>query len=330
MKEKILLFLKGFGMGAANIIPGVSGGTIALITGIYERLIAALHNIDYVAVKLFFKFKFKKLFDKVDGGFLTALLLGVVVSTFTLAKLMKYLLEYHETLLWSFFFGLILASILVVMKRIKKWNLFIIFWFIIGTVAAYLITSTKSIDTPHTPLYIFLSGFIAIIAMILPGISGSYILLIIGKYKFAIGLVSSMTSYFKDALAGILKGNFSNVLSLFPASEFGLAAIFVVGCVLGLVVFSKLLNWLFKKFHDATITVLAGFMFGSLNIIWPWKKTVGTFIDPHGVQQKIQENIFPLEVNQMFFYIIGFIVIGFVVVYVIEKASNISPKKSKI
>ena len=329
MKENIFLFLKGFGMGAANIIPGVSGGTIALITGIYERLIAALHNFDYVAVKLFFKFKFKKLFDKVDGGFLTVLLLGVVVSTFTLARLMKYLLANHETFLWAFFFGLILASIFIVMKRIKKWNLLIMLWFIIGTVAAYLITSSKSIDTPNTPLYIFLSGFIAIIAMILPGISGSYILLIIGKYKFAIDLVSSLTSYFKNVLAGILKGDFSKVISLFPASEVGLTVIFIVGCVLGLVIFSKLLNWLFKKFHDATITVLAGFMFGSLNIIWPWKKTVGTFIDPHGVQQKIQENIFPLEVNQMFFYIIGFIVIGFVVVYVIEKASNISPKKSK-
>ncbi len=329
MKDNILLFLKGFGMGAANIIPGVSGGTIALITGIYEKLIAALHNIDYSAVKLFFKFKFKKLFDKVDGGFLTILLLGVVVSTFTLAKLMKYLLEYHETLLWSFFFGLILASIIVVVKRIKKWKLSIIFWFFVGTVAAYLITSSKSIESPNTPLYIFLSGFIAIIAMILPGISGSYILLIIGKYKFAIDLVSSLTSYFKNALTGVMKGDFSKVISLFPASEVGLAVIFIVGCVLGLVIFSKLLNWLFKKFHDATITVLAGFMFGSLNIIWPWKKTVGTFIDPHGVQQKIQENVFPLEVNQMFFYIISFIVIGFAVVYIIEKASSISPKKNK-
>jgi len=327
MIEKVSFFLKGFGMGAANIIPGVSGGTIALITGIYERLIAALHNFDYQAVKLFFKLKFKKLYEKIDGGFLALLLLGVVVSTFTLAKLMKYLLEYHETLLFAFFFGLILASIIIVMKRIKNWNVLIFFWFIVGSIAAYLITSSKSINTPDTTLYIFLSGFIAIIAMILPGISGSYILLILGKYKFAIELVSSLTSYLKNVFVSIFKGDFSKIISLFPASEVGLAVIFIVGCVLGLVIFSKLLNWLFKKYHDATVSVLAGFMLGSLNIIWPWKVIIDTYIDPRGVEKKIQENIFPTEIDQMFFYIIGYIAVGFVVVYLIEKFSYIGRKK---
>ena len=327
MIEKVSLFLKGFGMGAANIIPGVSGGTIALITGIYERLIAALHNFDYHAVKLFFKFKFKKLYEKVDGGFLALLILGVVVSTFTLAKLMKYLLEYHETLLFAFFFGLILASIIIVMKRVKNWNGLIFFWFIVGAIAAYLITSSKSIDTPDTALYIFLSGFIAIIAMILPGISGSYILLILGKYKFAIELVTSLTSYLKNIFVSIFKGDFSKIVTLFPASEIGLTVIFLVGCVLGLVIFSKLLNWLFKRYHDATISVLAGFMLGSLNIIWPWKLIIDTYIDPRGVEKKIQENIFPTEIDQMFFYIIGYIVAGFVVVYLIEKFSYTGSKK---
>ena len=314
-------------MGAANIIPGVSGGTIALITGIYERLISALHNFDHHALKLFFTFKFKKLYEKVDGGFLALILLGVVVSTFTLAKLMKYLLEYHETLLFAFFFGLILASIVIVMKRVKDWNVLIFFWFIIGAVAAYLITSSKSMNTPDTALYIFLSGFIAIIAMILPGISGSYILLILGKYKFAIELVSSMTSYFKNAVVGVFNGDFSKIVSLFPASEFGLAAIFIVGCVLGLVIFSKLLNWLFKKYHDATISVLSGFMFGSLNILWPWRVTIDTYIDPSGIEKKVQENIFPTEIDQMFFYIIVYIVVGFVAVYLIEKFSHSGSKK---
>jgi len=327
MIEKVSLFLKGFGMGAANIIPGVSGGTIALITGIYERLIAALHNFDYHAVKLFFKFKFKKLYEKVDGGFLASLILGVVVSTFTLAKLMKYLLEYHETLLFAFFFGLILASIIIVMKRVKNWNGLIFFWFIVGAIAAYLITSSKSIDTPDTALYIFLSGFIAIIAMILPGISGSYILLILGKYKFAIELVTSLTSYLKNVFVGIFKGDFSKIISLFPASEIGLTIIFLLGCVLGLVIFSKLLNWLFKRYHDVTISVLAGFMLGSLNIIWPWKVIIDTYIDPRGVEKKIQENIFPTEIDQMFFYIIVYIIVGFVAVYLIEKFSYTSSKK---
>jgi putative membrane protein len=329
VKNIIFLFLKGFTMGAANIIPGVSGGTIALITGIYERLIAALHNIDHNAFKLFFKFKFKKLFKKIDGGFLFVLLLGVVVSTFTLAKLIKYLLEYHESLLLAFFFGLILSSIIVVMKMVKKWIPFTLLWFIFGAAAAYLITSSKSISTPDTPIYIFISGFIAIIAMILPGISGSYILLILGKYKFAIDLVSSLTSYFKNAFGSIINGDFSKVVSLFPASEFGLAIILTVGCVMGLVVFSKVLNWLFKKYHDATITVLAGFMFGSLNIIWPWKKITDTYIDPRGVEKKISENIFPSDIDLMFLYIICFIVIGFIVVYTIEKFSSSSSLKSK-
>jgi putative membrane protein len=281
MIEKIFLFAKGFGMGAANIIPGVSGGTIALITGIYERLISALHNFDYHAVKLFLKFKFKKLYEKVDGGFLALILLGVVVSTFTLAKLMKYLLEYHETLLLAFFFGLILASIIIVMKRVKNWNVLIFFWFIIGAITAYLITSSKSMNTPDTALYIFLSGFIAIIAMILPGISGSYILLILGKYKFAIELVSSITSYFKNVVVGVFNGDFSKAVSLFPASD----------------------------------------------IIWPWKIVIDTYIDPRGVEKKVQENIFPTEIDQMFFYIIVYIVVGFVAVYLIEKFSHPSSKK---
>ena len=318
---RFVLYLKGVAMGIADLIPGVSGGTIAFITGIYERLISALKSVDMQAVKLLFTFKVKAFLKKIDGGFLFTLIAGILTSILLLAKLMKYLLENQPVLLWAFFFGLILSSIYIVLKKIKKWNAIGILMFVLGTVIAYLVTSTKSVHLPDGPFFVFLSGAIGIIAMILPGISGSYILLILGKYSYVIGLVTTLTDYLKDSVSAVVHGDIPYLTASFPASEVGMLLLFLCGTISGLVAFSRVLNWLFKHHHDMAVFSLAGFMLGSLNIIWPWKNIIGTEPDHKGVMQNIYENTLPHEFNQMFFIIIGLMVAGFAAVYLIDRIS---------
>lgn len=308
-------------MGIADLIPGVSGGTIAFITGIYERLIGALKSIDLDALKLLFTFKLKPFFKRIDGGFLLTLVSGILTSILLLAKLMQYLLENEPVMLWAFFFGLILSSIYIVLKKIKKWNTLGIIMFIAGTIVAYLVTSTGKVHLPDGPFFVFLSGAIGIIAMILPGISGSYILLILGKYSYVIGLVTTFTDYLKDSLSSIVKGDFSYLTANFPGGEFGMLMLFVLGTITGLMAFSRVLNWLFKHHHDLAVFSLAGFMLGSLNVIWPWKYIVGTEPDHKGVMQNVYANTFPSEINQLFFIIIGLIIAGFAIVYLIDRMS---------
>jgi putative membrane protein len=318
---RFVLYLKGVAMGIADLIPGVSGGTIAFITGIYERLIGALKSIDLDAVKLLFTFKLKPFFKKIDGGFLLTLIAGILTSILLLAKLMQYLLENEPVMLWAFFFGLIISSIYIVLKKVKKWNAIGIIMFIVGTVGAYLVTSSGKVHLPDGPFFVFLSGAIGIIAMILPGISGSYILLILGKYSYIIGILTTFTDYLKDSLSSIVKGDFSYLTGNFPSEEAGLLVLFVLGTVTGLIAFSRVLNWLFKHHHDLAVFTLAGFMLGSLNIIWPWKNIIGTEPDHKGVMQNIYENTFPSEINQLFFIIIGLIIAGFAIVYLIDRMS---------
>jgi putative membrane protein len=318
---RLVLYLKGLAMGIADLIPGVSGGTIAFITGIYEQLIAALKSIDKEALKLLFTFKIKAFFKKIDGSFLFTLIAGILTSILLLANLMKFLLDNHPILLWAFFFGLILSSIYVVLKKIKKWNIIGIIMFIVGTVGAYLVTSTKSVHLPDGPFFIYLSGAIGIIAMILPGISGSYILLILGKYNEVISILTRITSYFKDAISALFKGDMGFITESFPAGDVGLMLLFVLGTITGLMAFSRVLNWLFKNHHDMAVFTLAGFMLGSLNVIWPWKEIIGTELDRHGQVQNIYQNIFPSMIDQQFFIIIGLMIAGFFIVYLIEKMS---------
>lgn len=328
--KNLLLYLRGIAMGIADLIPGVSGGTIAFITGIYERLIAALHNIDHSALKLLLRFRFKELFKKIDAGFLTLVIGGAATSILVFSKLIQFLLENYEVMLWAFFFGLIIASIYIVLKKVKEKKRIHILYFIFGAIIAYLITSSSVLETPDNALFIFLSGFIAIIAMILPGISGSYILLILGKYKFVISLVSTISTYLKDSLSAVTKGDFAFVTGAFPVSEVLLAILFAVGCVIGLITFSKLLTWLFKHYHDNVITILAGFMLGSLNVIWPWKKIIGQAENAKGEIVKVQENILPYFNSSEAWYIIVFIVIGFVIVYAIDRLSVVKKVEEKV
>jgi putative membrane protein len=199
-----------------------------------------------------------------------------------------------------------------------------------GIIAAYLITSTNSVQTPDSALYIFLSGFIAIIAMILPGISGSYILLILDKYSFIISNVSRFSEYLRYSAGNLIKGDISYLFNNFPSGELVILTIFAAGCILGLITFSKLLNWLFKNYHDYTISLLAGFMIGSLNVIWPWKERTGSFIDENGLERITEDNILPSVFDLNFFMVIGFAILGFIVVIVLEKIFHFKAASKKV
>lgn len=255
-------------MGAADVVPGVSGGTIAFITGIYEELINSIRSVDWQALKLLFSLRFAEFWQKINGSFLFSVVLGIGISIFSLAKLMTWLLVHHPIYIWSFFFGLIIASSFLVSKEIRRWNFSTILSLIAGGSIAYIITVLSPASTPDTWWFILLAGAIAICAMILPGISGAFILLLLGKYTFILGAVSRL--------------------------EIGTLLLFLIGAVIGIISFSHLLSWLLKNYHNITIALLTGFMIGSLNKVWPWKETLETYTDTHGVEQVLVEtNVSP-------------------------------------
>lgn len=267
-RDYFILILKGMGMGASDVVPGVSGGTIAFITGIYEELIDSIKSIDLEAVKLLFSLKIKDFWKKINGDFLVVVFSGILISIFTLANLLEFLLINYPVFIWSFFFGLVVASAIYILSDIKGVSLKVILSFLTGFALAFWITMITPAQSTEAYWFVFLSGSLAICAMILPGISGSFILLLLGKYQFILNAVSE----FKISILGI----------------------FLVGAVIGLIAFSNILSWLLKKFRYETIAVLAGFMGGSLNKIWPWKETTETFIDRHGIEQPLmQKNVWP-------------------------------------
>lgn len=265
--DYFLISLKGLAMGAADAVPGVSGGTIAFISGIYEELISTISGINLGLFKKLQKEGFASFWQALNGNFLIALLIGIIVSFVSFMRLAKYLIEYHPVLIWSFFFGLIIASIYLVGKQITKWNLGTVVTLLVGALIAYYITLIPSSANNESPFFLFFAGAIAICAMILPGISGSFILVILGAYKTL-----------SDALHDF---------------DFKRIAIFVIGALAGLLSFSHLLKWLFRHYHNITLALLTGFIFGSLNKVWPWKMT-------QTVMEKTSGNVVPFsEVSEL-------------------------------
>ena len=236
---------KGACMGAADVIPGVSGGTIAFLMGIYQELLDSIKSVNGEAFKLLFKGKIADFWKHINGNFLLSIFAGILVSVFSLARLMKYLLEFHPIPLWSFFFGLILASAIYILKGLDKWSIQNVISLLVGVGLASFICVASPAQTPDALWFVFLSGAIAICAMILPGISGSFILLLLGKYAFVMTAVTDL-----------------NIPVL---------AVFALGCGIGIISFSHFLSWLLKKFYMLTIALLSGFMLGSLLKVWPWK-----------------------------------------------------------
>ncbi len=250
--EYILTAVKGACMGAADVIPGVSGGTIAFIMGIYDKFVASLAAINLEAVKLFFTGKFKEFWRHINGGFLLSLVVGIGVSVISLATVMQTLLSDFPIQTWAFFFGLIVASSIFILRGISGWGLREILFLIGGILLGVTICTLSPTQTPDALWFIFLSGAIAICAMILPGISGSFILLILGKYQYILGAVS-------DLVAG------QNI-----AGNLSIIGVFAIGAVVGILSFSKFLHWLLSRWHKQALIILAGFIIGSLVKIWPW------------------------------------------------------------
>ncbi len=269
-RDSLLLYIKGMAMGGADVVPGVSGGTIALITGIYQTLLESIRAVDVDAVKMLFSLRFRDFWIKINGRFLLPLVLGIATSLLTLARLIKFLMHEYPIPLWSFFFGLILVSAFWVMKEIRQWRWGILGSLLIGTVVAFLITMATPAETPEAWWFLLISGAIAICAMILPGISGAFILLVLGKYEFILDAVNQ-----RDLVT---------------------IAIFAIGCLIGLLSFSRAISWLLRHYHDLTIGLLAGFMLGSLNKVWPWKLPVRFRINSEGEQiAYITENVSPFS-----------------------------------
>jgi putative membrane protein len=275
LKEYFVIGLKGMAMGAADVVPGVSGGTIAFISGIYEELLSSISNVNLGLFTTLKSEGLKSAWKQLNGNFLAALFVGIFISIISLAKAIKYLLENEPILLWSFFFGLVLASIIYIAKQITKWNLISCLVLILGAILAFYITTLNPLVSENSsPLFIFLAGTIAICAMILPGISGSFILVLLGAYKPVLDAVNNR--------------DFKTIL------------VFMAGAIVGLLAFSRVLKWLFKHYKNYTLAVLTGFIIGSLNKIWPWKLTQSVFDKSSGTIVAIEEvtNLGSLPVYQ--------------------------------
>ena len=289
-----VLSAKGFCMGASDVVPGVSGGTMAFILGIYEELIDAIKSFDLKSLKFLLTFKFRPLFDRISWKFLLALGIGIITAIFSLAELLGWLLHNKPILIWSFFLGLILASVVSVSHRIEKWTFPTWFALVGGIFGTYILVGLVPVSTPDAPWILFLSGAIAICAMILPGISGSFILVLLGKYQYILGAVSQ-----KDFLT---------------------LAIVAAGACAGIIAFSRLLGWLLKHYHDVMVAVLTGLMLGSLRKVWPWKETLESILDRHGkVIPLVQINILPSQWDMEVFSAFALMGAGLLTVLVLDR-----------
>ncbi|MGB2281508.1 MAG: DUF368 domain-containing protein [Flavobacteriaceae bacterium] len=302
--DYFILVFKGMAMGAADVVPGVSGGTIAFISGVYEELIATLNSINLNSLKTLKLQGVSATWKKINGNFLLALFGGILLSILTLSKLVAWLLLEEPVLLWAFFFGLVLASIIFVLKKINQWNSAVFLGLILGGVFAYQLTQLNALGNSDSNWYLFLSGAIAICAMILPGISGAFILVILGSY--------------------------ANVLQALNDKDIAKITIFMTGALIGILSFSRLLKWLFKRFKNMTLAVLTGFMIGALSKIWPWKKTLSFRENSDGISVPLKEQCiapFSFDGDPQILSAIGLMLFGFLMIFFLEK---IGAKNKKI
>lgn len=311
--SKIGLIFRGFAMGIAEVIPGVSGGTIAFITGIYTQLLDAIKSILSLEPFIAFKEKgWKGLWAKIDGDFMLYLLLGMAVGLILGVFVITHLMENHPIPLWAFFFGLIIASTWFISKQIPVWGLSTVGLFVFGTVIAYLYTIVSPTNGNESLWFVFISGTIAISALLLPGISGSFILLLMGMYAFIVG-------------------SLKNVLTDFNTTYLPIVAVFAMGCLLGLATFSRILSWLFKIFPNQTLALLTGFMLGSLNKVWPWKIIVSWRFNSEGEKVPLLEkSVSPFHTgieNPQLFLAIILMVLGVSLMFIFDRLESKSVEK---
>ena len=297
-------------MGAADVVPGVSGGTIAFISGIYQELIDSINGINLSILKTLKKEGIKAAWKQANASFLLSLLVGIAISVLTFSKIITHLLATKPIMVWSFFFGLIIASILLIWKQITNWKVVSIVALIAGIIITYFITIARPVSSPESYPYLFLSGFIAIIAMILPGISGAFILLLMGSYETVIGTINK----FREGLVQMNMELLSTALMKL--------GVFALGAIIGLKAFSKILHWMFDHHKNTTLALLVGFMIGSLNKVWPWKEVLETRINSHGetvpfIEKSILPHVFNGDAQIVTAILLA--VFGFLVIYGMEK-----------
>ncbi|MDP2531350.1 DUF368 domain-containing protein [Photobacterium damselae subsp. piscicida] len=298
--NKLITFLKGMAMGAADVVPGVSGGTIAFITGIYDTLLESIRRINPKLITVLKEKGIKGAFEHINGTFLIALFAGILTSIFTLARFITWMLHTHPIPLWSFFFGLIIVSVIHMFKQVDRWALTRFITVILGAAFAYGITVVNPVSMDPTPVNIVIAGAIAICAMILPGISGSFILLLLGMYAPILGAAKSM-----------------DVVTL---------GLFAMGCVVGLLTFSHVLSWILRNYRDIALTFLTGLIIGTLGKIWPWKETLTWRINSHGEQVPlVEQNLSPFNFEHvtgqpaLLGYAIIAMILGIAIVWGLEK-----------
>ncbi|ARN72746.1 DUF368 domain-containing protein [Oceanicoccus sagamiensis] len=310
-KQRLLgVYCRGIAMGAADVVPGVSGGTVAFITGIYEELLRSIQSVNITALKLLFNQGPQAAWQHINGTFLLVLMLGILTSVASLARGISYLLDHHPLLVWSFFFGLILASSIHMIKQLTAWRVTTVVAMVVGAIAAYTIGEMKPSELSPDLLIFFGAGAIAICAMILPGISGSFILVLMGMYGHVLVAVKDL-----------------QLITL---------AAFAAGCGIGLLSFSHLLSWLFKRFHNQTLGLLTGFLIGSLNLVWPWKQTLTYYQNRHGEQLALeQQNVLPSAyqslagVDPQTLFCLALMVFGVFLVFLLEKIGQKEALASK-
>lgn len=281
-------------MGASDVVPGVSGGTMAFILGIYEDLINAIKSFDFKSLKLLMSFKLRLLLDRISWKFLLALGIGILTAIFSLAEILSWLLQHKPVMIWSFFLGLILASVISVSRRVEKWQSSTWISLLVGITGTYVLVGLVPVATSNDPWFLFLCGAVAICAMILPGISGSFILVLLGKYQYILEAVNQR--------------------------DFLTLAIVAGGACIGIVAFSRLLGWLLKKYHDIMVAILTGLMLGSLRKVWPWKETLDSMVGRHGeVIPLVQKNILPSQWELEVLTALGLMVTGLIIVLILDR-----------
>ncbi len=308
IQDYVKLFLKGVAMGGADVVPGVSGGTIAFITGIYATLLNSIKSVDAAAFRLLLGFKIKAFWKHINGSFLITLFAGILLSIVTLAKVIHFLLEHYPIQLWSFFFGLVIISAVSISREVHQWSVAVVVAGLAGIAIAYWVTEATPGETPEALWFIFLSGAIAICAMILPGISGSFILLIMGKYAFILEAVNER--------------------------NIAVIGMFALGCVVGILSFARVISWLLEHYHNIAIALLSGFMIGSLNKIWPWKQVISTRVDSSGEEVPfLTKNALPATYERvmgepaLLWQALLFALLGIAIVVVLEQVAARNDKK---
>ena len=320
--DKVFLVLKGLGMGAANKVPGISGGVVAFVAGFYEEFIYSLQKINGKAFKLLINGRFKSFFRYINGRFLSLLIFGMLISYFSISKILDYLIKHYELYVWSVFFGMIIGSIYYISKDFKDWNFKTCLAIFIGIIIGISISFLDPAKENDNLWFVFLCGIISVSGMTLPGFSGSFILILLGNYVLL--LVDSVNALY-DSFADMIKGDFSFFQNTERIRMLKVLAVFTLGSGVGLVTFSHIINYILKHYKSITIASIIGFIIGSLGVVWPWKKTIyktaeesGFILDSEG--HKVIKNYkrFIPELNEETYIAILFIIVGIALVLALE------------